>query len=124
MLPVGLLAEFIVTTRMLLAAGLAVVALCACAKRPESIAPAYVSHLQYESLSCRQIAEERARVDAAYVQAAQAQNDAATGDAWGVFLIGMPTSTLSGSNIAAQVAHLKGQQEALHQASLRKNCVA
>lgn len=93
-----------------------------CAKRPESIAPSYVSYLTYESLSCKQIAEEQARVDAAYVVAAKQQNDAATGDAVGVFFIGMPTSTLSGGNIAPQIANLKGQQEALHQAALRKRC--
>lgn len=93
-----------------------------CAKRPESIAPAYVSNLPYQNLSCSQIAEEMARVNAAYTLAAQQQNDAATGDAWGVFLIGMPTSTLSGSNVAAQVASLKGQQTALHETAIRKNC--
>jgi hypothetical protein len=93
-----------------------------CAKRPESIAPAYVSALPYQNLSCSQLAEEMARVNAAYTVAAQQQNDAATGDAWGVFLIGMPTSTLSGANVAAQVASLKGQQEALHQSAVRKNC--
>lgn len=108
--------------KYLLAAVAAATLVSGCAKRPETIAPAYVSHHMYDSLSCRQLAEERVRVDMAYAQAAQAQNDAATGDAWGVFLIGMPTSTLSGGNIAAQVAQLKGQQEALHQASVRKNC--
>lgn len=96
--------------------------LAGCAKRPETIAPAYVSALPYQNLSCAQLAEEMARVNAAYAVAAQQQNDAATGDAWGVFLIGMPTSTLSGSNVAAQVASLKGQQEALHQSAIRKNC--
>lgn len=105
-----------------LLAATAALMLAGCAKRPETIAPAYVSTLTYQNLNCRQLAEESARVNAAYTMAAQQQNDAATGDAWGVFLIGMPTSTLSGSNVAAQVANLKGQQEALHQTALAKNC--
>lgn len=107
---------------MLLAATAAVIVVAGCAKRPETIAPAYVSTLPYQNLSCGQLAEEMARVNAAYTTAAQAQNDAATGDAWGVFLLGMPTSTLSGANVAAQVASLKGQQDALHQSAVRKNC--
>jgi len=107
---------------MLLAATAAVIVVAGCAKRPETIAPAYVSTLPYQNLSCSQLAEEMARVNAAYTNAAQAQNDAATGDAWGVFLLGMPTSTLSGANVAAQVASLKGQQDALHQSAVRKNC--
>ncbi|WP_127143320.1 hypothetical protein [Pelagibacterium montanilacus] len=111
-------------TKIAFAGLAAVVLLAGCAKRPESIAPSYVSHLTYMDLSCSQLLEERARVDAAYTQAAQAQNDAASGDAVGVFFLGMPTSTLSGGNIAPQVANLKGQQEALHQASIRKNCSA
>jgi hypothetical protein len=98
------------------------VLLWACAKRPEAITPAYVSDLTYNGLSCSQLAQERARVDAAYTVAAQQQNDAATGDAWGVFLLGMPTSTLSGANIAAQVASLKGQQETLDKVAIQKNC--
>lgn len=109
-------------TTPLLVAAAAVILVAGCAKRPESIAPSYVSALPYQSLSCSQLAEEMARVNAAYTTAAQQQNDAADGDAVGVIFLGLPTSTLSGGNVAAQVASLKGQQEALQQTAIRKNC--
>lgn len=37
----------------------------ACAQKPEDIAPAYISPNTYSNLSCDQLREEAARVDAA-----------------------------------------------------------
>lgn len=101
---------------------LAVASLAACAKAPESIAPSYVSEVQYQSYSCTQLGQEKARLEQAYAVTAKAQNDARTGDAWGVFLIGMPTSSLSGGNVAAEVASLKGQMVAVDKTIITKNC--
>jgi hypothetical protein len=39
----------------------------------------------------------------------------------GVLFIGMPVSSMSGDNIAPEVARLKGEIEAVHQASIEKN---
>lgn len=102
------------------------VALCigvaGCAKAPSSIAPAYVSEVPYHSYTCEQLGQELQRLDAAYAVAAQAQEDARTGDAWGVFLIGVPTSSLSGGNIAPEIASLKGQQVAVQKVIIAKGC--
>jgi len=107
----------------LIVAGLAgALMLAGCAKAPESIAPSYVSEVPYQSYSCQQLAQEKQRLEAAYTTASKAQNDARTGDAWGVFLIGMPVSTLSGGNIAAEIASLKGQMTAVDRTLITKGC--
>ena len=110
--------------KITLTAALAVTMLGACAKAPDSIAPSYVSEVPYQSYSCKQLGEERARLEQAYATTAKAQEDARTGDAWGVFLIGMPTSSLSGGNVASEVASLKGQMTAVDKTIITKNCNA
>ncbi|MGV8855041.1 MAG: hypothetical protein ACOH2L_10355 [Devosia sp.] len=100
----------------------ATIMLFGCAKAPESIAPSYVSEIPYQSYSCNQLGQEKVRLEQAYSVTAKAQSDARTGDAWGVFLIGMPTSTLSGGNVAAEVASLKGQMVAVDKSMITKNC--
>lgn len=101
---------------------MAAVVLAGCAKAPEAIAPSYVSEVPYQSYSCSQLGQEKQRLEMAYATAAKAQNDARTGDAWGVFLIGMPTSSLSGGNIAPEIASLKGQMTAVDKTIIAKNC--
>ena len=93
-----------------------------CAKAPNSIAPSYVSEVPYQSYTCKQLGEELQRLEAAYTTTAKAQEDARTGDAWGVFLIGLPTSSLSGGNVAAEVASLKGQMVAVQKSIITRNC--
>jgi hypothetical protein len=68
------------------------------------------------------LGEEHARLEQAYAVTAKAQEDARTGDTWGVILLGLPTSTLSGGNVAAEVASLKGQQIAVEKTIISKNC--
>jgi len=97
-------------------------ALAGCAAPPESIAPSYVSPISYNNFSCSDLAGESARVDAALVQASSQQEQAHGNDVVGVLLIGVPVSTLSGTNVAPQVASLKGQQEAIHLAAVQKKC--
>ena len=108
--------------KFIFAASAVALLLAGCAKAPESIAPSYVSEVPYQSYTCQQLGEERARLEQAYAVTAKAQNDARTGDAWGVFLIGMPTSSLSGGNVASEVASLKGQMTAVDKTIITKNC--
>ena len=96
--------------------------LSACASSPESIVPSYVSTLNYENLSCEQLGQEEARVNAAYVVAAGQQHDARTNDTVGVILLGLPIGSMTGENVAPEVANLKGQQNAIHEVEVRKNC--
>jgi hypothetical protein len=99
-----------------------VAGLAACAAPPEAIAPSYVSPISYNGLNCSDLSAEAARVDAALTQASQQQEQAHGNDVVGVLLIGVPVSTLSGTNVAPQVASLKGQQQAIQQAILQKHC--
>lgn len=101
---------------------MAITTLAACAKAPESIAPSYVSEVPYQNYTCTQLGQEKQRLEMAYATASKAQNDARTGDAWGVFLLGLPTSSLSGGNIAPEIASLKGQMVAVDKTIIAKNC--
>lgn len=93
-----------------------------CAKTPESISPAYVSDVGYRSWSCANLAGEQQRLASALASASTEQSQARTTDIVGVVLIGIPVSSLSGGNIAPQIARLKGEQEAVRKAMLSKGC--
>lgn len=93
-----------------------------CAKSPDSIAPAYVSAVTYKSWSCRDLADELSRLSSALATASTQQENARTNDTVGVLLIGLPVSSLSGDNIAPQIADLKGRIEAVHEASVERHC--
>jgi hypothetical protein len=100
----------------------ATAAIAGCAKSPESIAPAYVSAVNFQSWSCSQLAEEARRLNQALAEASTQQRNARTNDTIGVIFIGVPVSSLSGDNIAPQIANLKGQIVAVQQAGNLRNC--
>jgi starvation-inducible outer membrane lipoprotein len=110
------------TLRITLPAAALVLTLAACAQKPENIQAAYISPNTYANLNCQQLQQEAARVDNAYARAADAQNQARSSDTMGVILIGLPVSSLSGANVAAQIADLKGRQEVLEQTMIARNC--
>jgi hypothetical protein len=98
-----------------------------CATYSEKIAPSYVSPVLYESLSCRQIAEEASRVSQRAAQAAGAQDSQATRDnvlTAATIVICWPAAFFvqGDRQNAAELARLKGEMDALEQASSRKNC--
>lgn len=96
--------------------------LAGCAAKPESIQAAYVSTVPYETWTCEQLATEAQHIDQAMTGAFAQQNQARTNDAVGVFFIGLPVASMSGGNVAPQIANLKGQQEAVRQTMQRKGC--
>lgn len=96
----------------------------ACAQSPESIQPSYVSTANYADWTCPQLAEEGNHLQVALSQASQQQDDARTGDTLGVLFLGLPVSSMSGSNVAPEVARLKGTINAVHEAQTRHNCNA
>lgn len=98
------------------------VLLVGCAKAPESISPSYVSEVGYLSWTCEQLATETTRMSSAYSTAAAQQEKARTNDVVGVILIGLPVSSLSGDNIAPEIARLKGEQDAIRKAMISKQC--
>lgn len=87
--------------------------LAGCAAKPEDIAPAYVSHMIYEPYTIDQLRAEEQRLQAALATASDAQRKARSNDTAGVILLGLPVSSLSGSNQAANIARLKGELEAV-----------
>ncbi len=97
-------------------------ALAACAKKPESVASAYVSPLTCKNYSCTQLAEENTRVEQALVGASAQQRTARSNDTIGVIFPGLPVSSLSGGNVANQIAQLKSEQKILQQTMIKKNC--
>jgi len=108
--------------RMSTAIWLVVLTLGACAQSPEAIQPAYVSSVLYQSWTCLQLGEEQQHLASAFATASAQQNQARTNDTVGVLLIGLPVSSMSGENIASQIAHLKGEQEAVRQAMTHNSC--
>ena len=106
---------------------LAALTLVGCASKSTEIAPTYVSPIQYQSYNCNQLAEEAQRVATAAATATGVQDHQATSDAvaMGVGLvIFWPSLFFIGGDKtnAAQLAQLKGQMEAIQQASIQKNC--
>ena len=102
-------------------------ALGGCATSSDKITASYVSPMQYENWNCRQLTEEAQRISHRAAEAAGAQDSQVTKDAvattvgvivfWpALFLIGGDKQT------AAELARLKGEMEAIEQASIRKNC--
>lgn len=100
---------------------LALLALAGCAAKPEDIPPAYVSHMLYEPYTLEQLRGEEQRLQQALATASDAQRKARSNDTAGVILLGLPVSSLSGSNQAANIARLKGELEAVQKAIALKN---
>jgi len=103
-------------------AALACTAVAGCAQSPESISPAYISEVGYRSWTCKDLGEESQRLSAALANASRLQENARTGDTVGVILLGLPTASMSGQNVAPEVARLKGEAEAVRKASIGKRC--
>ena len=100
---------------------LAIVSLVSgCATAPENIAPAYVSHLAYMQYTVEQLGQEEARLQAALSTSSDAQRKARSNDTLGVIFLGLPVSSLAGSNQASNVARIKGELEAVQKAIILK----
>jgi hypothetical protein len=98
-----------------------------CASSSSEIQPQYVSPIQYQSLSCQQVGAEAERVsrrvaEVSGVQDSKASSDAvATGVAIVIFWPAAFFIKGDGAS-AAELGRLKGEFEALEQASIRKGC--
>ena len=94
----------------------------ACAASPEDIPPAYVSDATYADWTCEQLAKENQQLGAALANASHQQEDARTNDTVGVIFLGLPIGSMTGDNVAPEVARLKGHTAAVQQAMIRKDC--
>jgi hypothetical protein len=99
----------------------------ACASGSKDIAAAYVSPVNYASYSCGQLREEASRVSSRAIQVSGAQDQKASNDAvaTGVALVVFWPAAFfikGDSTTAGEVARLKGEMEAIEQASIQKRC--
>lgn len=98
-----------------------------CAKGPDKISATYVSPIGYQAYSCDQLASEGARIsnrasELAGVQQKKASNDAV---AMGVGLVLFWPALLmidGNDDKTAELARVRGEMEAIQQASIQKNC--
>ncbi len=102
---------------------LAVSILASCATRPENISAAYYSESKYEEWQCDNLELDRAQYVSALASASDQQNDARTADTLGIIFIGLPVSTLAGSNVANDISRLKGEIGAVDRALSAKKCL-
>jgi hypothetical protein len=100
----------------------ALAALSSCAKRPDAIVPVDIPMSAYSNESCPSLAQELIKEQQNLAAVSKAQNSAATGDAFGVFLIGVPTSSAFGGDKEGQVAVAKGKVQTIQLAMKSKGC--
>jgi hypothetical protein len=93
-------------------AAFALISATACAQRPDAIAPVSMGNA-FANVDCQSASDdlrnERQTLEALSAQ----QNSAATSDAVGVFLLGLPLSSISGGDKSGMVATSKGKVIAL-----------
>lgn len=93
-----------------------------CAKRPDAIVPTSIPSDIYTAMDCKRIGKELALEQQNLTTLSRARNDAATGDAFSVFLIGVPLASVAGGDKEGLIAVSKGKVKALEGAKLRKKC--
>lgn len=103
------------------------ITLSGCADKSDDIGAAYVSPMQYQSHSCKQLHSEATAVSSRASQAMSAQNKSAENDAVamgvGMVLFWPALFFIKGDKAtAAEVARLKGEMIAIEQASNTKRC--
>ena len=98
----------------------------ACSTAPDKISANYVSPLQYQDYSCRQIGSELMRVNRKVIEVTGAQQDEADGDAGamavGLILFWPALFFLAGEDREHELANLKGEYEALETVAIQKDC--
>lgn len=101
--------------------------LTGCATASKDIAGAYVSPVMYQAYDCNQIAGETARIQARVTQLGGRLDEAASNDKLiagaGAIIFWPALFALGGTKAQeAEYATLKGQSDAISQASIEKKC--
>jgi len=101
--------------------------LAACASSSSDIRASYVSPIQYQSYTCKQLGEEAERVSARAIEVAGLQDSARTQDAVvttvGVVVLWPVLFAIKGDRqTAAELGRLKGEMEAIEKVSIQKQC--
>lgn len=93
-----------------------------CAKRADSITPVTIPIAAYSNLDCAQLSQELISESNNAAFLSRKQNEAATGDAIGVFLIGVPTASITGHDREGKLAVSKGKVLSIESAIQAKGC--
>ncbi len=98
-----------------------------CASSSNDIRAQYVSPLQYQHLSCKQIAAEAERVSRRVAEVSGVQDEKASSDALATgvaIVVFWPAAFfIKGDGAsAAELGRLKGEFEAIERVSIEKNC--
>jgi len=92
-----------------------------CASRPDNIVAAHVPHERYAGNTCDQLIVDMDQAKNGLHAASESQNSKADFDAFGVFLLGLPFSQLSGDH-QSDIATYKGKIIAIESAQAMKKC--
>ena len=98
-----------------------VTVLAGCASRASSIAPVAVPSSNYAGLSCDETKTMLSQKQATQNALTKSQNNAATGDAVGIFLVLLPVGSIFGADVEGELAQAKGEVMAL-QGARSINC--
>ena len=98
-----------------------VIPIAGCASRAGSIAPVAVPSANYSGLSCNETKTMLTQKIAAKNALVTSQNNAAVGDAVGVFFVLLPVGSIFGGDVAGELAQAKGEVLAL-QGAVSINC--
>ena len=101
---------------------ISLVILGACAKQPENIAAVNIGSGAYANYSCSSLRTEKLQISQELEILSAKQKNVANSDALGVFLLGIPWSSMSGNDQEALISVAKGTMQAIDQRSLAKNC--
>lgn len=81
-----------------------------------------MSEEPYKAMDCAQLAAKSIDLNTRLNNDIAQQRRAANNDALGVFVIGMPVASMSGSDVGSEIALLKGEVNALHRVGIAKSC--
>lgn len=98
------------------------IAISACAKAPDQIAAADIGAGAYRGYGCKQLAEKKLAISQDLENLSAAQKSAASGDAWGVFILGLPLSSMSGNDKETAISVAKGHIQEIDKERQRKSC--
>ncbi|MBN2739419.1 MAG: hypothetical protein JXR35_00815 [Rhodobacteraceae bacterium] len=100
----------------------AAIAISACAKQPDEIAAIPMESSMYAGQSCSYLGQTKVKLSQDLASLSAEQKSAASGDALGVFLLGLPLSSMSGGDKEAAISVTKGKIDAIDQEMARKHC--
>jgi orotate phosphoribosyltransferase-like protein len=99
-----------------------VTALSACASRPNKIGPAGIDISAQQGKSCSKLSSDLFDINKKVIDLSSQQDRAATNDAIGVFLVGVPTGSLTGGDVETDLAIAKGKAVSIKEAMALKGC--